>query len=160
MSACPARRAVSSSRCINTHRRLTGEWSPNIAAGPIQTRRRDDGVNPGPSVAVGPDGGGQRVLRVHHVVGDFDVRTGEATPHPEQVRAGQMLRQPHPATGHSGLPEGKEGPGSVVRQPAVDGHPDRGAADDHPRRLNASLGSTSRRTRAKGGTSAGCLASR
>jgi len=94
MSACPACRAVSSSRCINTHRRLTGDSSPNIAAGPIQTRRRDDGVNPGPSVAVGPDGGGQRVRRVHHVVGDFDVRTGEATQHPEQVRAGQMLRQP------------------------------------------------------------------
>ena len=81
MSACPACRAASSSRCINTHRRLTGDSSPNIAAGPIQTRRRDDGVNPGPSVAVGPDGGSQRVLRVHHVVGDFDVRTGEATQH-------------------------------------------------------------------------------
>ena len=66
----------------------------DLAAGPIQTRRRDDGVNPAPNVAVGPDGGGQRVPRVHPRRRDVDVRTGEAPQHPEQFRAGQMLRQP------------------------------------------------------------------
>jgi hypothetical protein len=94
MSAYPACRAVSSSRCQHPAE-VDGYVAANAAALLVQGRcRGHDLVDASPAGAVGVDGARKGVAGLYRVVRDLDVLTGEAIRDPGDLRTRHVLHPP------------------------------------------------------------------
>ena len=90
MSACPAWRAVSSSRCIRIQRRLTGVSESTGRALLVEIGPAHHLVHPGPHPAV-PLG---RLADSLGVTGVLVCKLGETPQHPAGLGVGDVVRQP------------------------------------------------------------------